>query len=117
MVVTKSYALFGQKSPIRSWWGLTRGLFLSGLVASGVKPPEVLLLSLVAAQASGGFTLVWVGTGRLSAGVGEAPRMVTAQAGKAGLSRTSASAPLLPARTPFEPAPFRTSGAEVRTRA
>ena len=42
--------------------------FLSGLVASGVKPPEV--LSLVAAQASGGFTLVWVGTGRLSSGVG-----------------------------------------------
>ena len=40
----------------------TRGNFLSGLVASGVKPPEV---SLVAAQASGGFTFVWVGTGRL----------------------------------------------------
>ena len=38
----------------------TRGLFLSGLVASGVKPPEVLdtpwCVSLVAAQASGGFT-------------------------------------------------------------
>ena len=43
----------------------TRGNFLSGLVASGVKPPEV-LLSLVAAQASGGFTFVWVGTGRLN---------------------------------------------------
>ena len=42
-----------------------RGNFLSGLVASGVKPPEV-LLSLVAAQASGGFTFVWVGTGRLN---------------------------------------------------
>ena len=36
--------------------------------------------------------------------------MVTAQAGKAGLSRTSASAPLLPARTPFEPAPIRNPG-------
>ena len=36
--------------------------------------------------------------------------MVTAQAGEAGLSRTSASAPLLPARTPFEPAPIRNPG-------
>ena len=36
--------------------------------------------------------------------------MVTAQAGEAGLSRTSSSAPLLPARTPFEPAPIRNPG-------
>ena len=36
--------------------------------------------------------------------------MGTAQAGEAGLSRTSASAPLLPARTPFEPAPIRNPG-------
>ena len=56
------------KMPLRVWWS-QRAVFLSRLVASGVKPPEV-LLSLVAAQASGGFTLVWVGTGRLSSGVG-----------------------------------------------